>query len=56
MSQELSNYVYLDAKERAFEMEIEARKLFEMKKESIKRDNFTKINDDFQNRKDLKET
>jgi hypothetical protein len=32
MSQDLSDYVYLEAKEKAFELEIEARKAFELKK------------------------
>jgi len=34
MSQDLSDYVYLEAKERAFEIEIEARKLYEAKRKT----------------------
>ena len=32
MSQDLSDFVYIEAKERAFEIEIEARKMYEAKR------------------------
>jgi hypothetical protein len=35
MAEDLSNFVYLEAKEKAFEIEIESRKQFEQKKKVI---------------------
>lgn len=56
MSQDLSDYVYLEAKEKAFELEIEARKMFEMKKEEIVANRVEKINGDFDRKIEAKET
>ncbi len=56
MSQDLSDYVYLDAKERAFEIEIEARKEYEVKKEEILEQKMTKLEEDFRKKRDLKES
>jgi hypothetical protein len=56
MSQDLSDYVYLEAKERAFEIEIEARKDYESKKEEIFEQKLTKLEEDFRKKRDLKES
>ena len=56
MQRDLSNYVYFEAKERAFEMEIEARKEFEQKKDKIKRESMAKIDSEFSAKKDQKIT
>jgi hypothetical protein len=56
MSQDLSDYVYLDAKERAFEIEIEARKDYEVKKEELIDQKMTKLNEEFKKKQDTKES
>lgn len=56
MSQDLSDYVYLDAKERAFEIEIEARKDYETKKEEIFDQKMTKLEEEFRKKRDQKES
>ena len=56
MSQDLSDYVYLDAKERAFEIEIEARKEYEVKKEEMLELKMVKLDDEFRKKRDLKES
>lgn len=55
MSQDLSDYVYLDAKERAFEIEIEARKEYESKKEEIFEKSLTKLEEEFRKKRDNKD-
>lgn len=56
MSSDLKDYLYLEAKEKAFEIEIEARKLFENKKQSLIQERKKQINEKLQ-REDLqKET
>ena len=56
MSQDLSDYVYLEAKERAFEMEIEARKDYEIKKEELLDKKMTKLEEDFSKKREQKES
>lgn len=56
MSQDLSDYVYLEAKEKAFELEIEARKAFELKKQEVIASKMEKIESDFQKKLEAKET
>lgn len=56
MSQDLSDYVYLDAKERAFEIEIEARKEYEVKKEELFDQKMGKLEEEFRKKRDLKES
>lgn len=56
MSQDLSDYVYLDAKERAFEIEIEARKDYETKKEEIFDQKMTKLEEEFRKKREQKES
>ena len=56
MSQDLSDFVYLEAKEKAFEIEIETRKIFESKKENIVNEGRVKLDDDFARRQANKET
>lgn len=56
MSQDLSDYVYLDAKERAFEIEIEARKDYEVRKEEILDQKVSKLEDEFRKKRETKES
>lgn len=45
MSSDLKDYLYLEAKEKAFEIEIEARKIFETKKQSLIQERKKQINE-----------
>lgn len=56
MSSDLKDYLYLEAKEKAFEIEIEARKLFENKKQSIITERKKQINEKIQKEDVQKET
>lgn len=56
MSQDLSDYVYLDAKERAFEIEIEARKDYESRKEELFEQKLTKLDEEFRKKREQKES
>ena len=56
MSQDLSDFVYLEAKEKAFEIEIEARKEYESKKEEIFEQKLTRLEDEFRKKRELKES
>lgn len=56
MSQDLSDYVYLDAKERAFEIEIEARKEYETRKEEAYEKKLTKLDEEFRKKRETKES
>ncbi len=56
MSQDLSDYVYLDAKERAFEIEIEARKDYEVRKEEILDQKLTRLEEEFRKKRETKES
>ncbi len=56
MSQDLSDYVYLDAKERAFEIEIEARKDYEVRREEMVDKKMAKLEEEFRKKRDLKES
>lgn len=56
MSSDLKDYLYLEAKEKAFEIEIEARKLFENKKQSLITERKKQINEKLQREDTLKET
>lgn len=56
MSSDLKDYLYLEAKEKAFEIEIEARKLFENKKQSLITDRKKQINEKLQREDIQKET
>jgi vacuolar-type H+-ATPase subunit H len=55
MSQDLSDYVYLDAKERAYEIEIEARKEYESKKDDLVDKKTKKLEDEFKKKIEVKE-
>lgn len=56
MSQDLSDFVYLEAKEKAFEIEIEARKEYESKKEEIFEQKLTRLEEEFRKKRELKES
>lgn len=56
MSQDLSDYVYLDAKERAYEIEIESRKDYELKREEILELKVSKLDQEFRKKREAKET
>lgn len=56
MSQDLSDFVYLEAKEKAFEIEIEARKDYESKKEEIFEEKLTKLEEEFRKKREAKES
>jgi len=56
MSSDLKDYLYLEAKEKAFEIEIEARKLFENKKQSLITERKKQINEKLQREDTQKET
>ena len=56
MSQDLSDYVYLDAKERAFEIEIEARKDYEVRKEEILEQKVARLEEEFRKKRETKES
>ena len=56
MSSDLKDYLYLEAKEKAFEIEIEARKLFENKKQSLIVERKKQINEKLQREDVQKET
>lgn len=56
MSQDLSDYVYLDAKERAFEIEIEARKDYEVRKEEILEQKLARLEEEFRKKRETKES
>lgn len=56
MSSDLKDYLYLEAKEKAFEIEIEARKLFETKKQSLITERKKQINEKLQREDQTKET
>lgn len=43
MSSDLKDYLYLEAKEKAFEIEIDSRKLFETKKNKIIQEETKKV-------------
>ena len=56
MAQDLSDYVYLEAKEKAFEIEIEARKTFEKRKQDVVNKELTKLEAEFEKKLGDKET
>ena len=56
MAQDLSDFVYIEAKEKAFEIEIESRKQFESKREAILKTEKAKLLDDFRNKEEAKTT
>lgn len=56
MYSDLSDYVYFEAKEKAFEIEIEARKKFERKKDEILKNKVKKIDEEFDRKLEQKET
>lgn len=56
MSSDLKDYLYLEAKEKAFEIEIEARKLFENKKQTLIQERRKQINEKLQKEDVQKET
>lgn len=56
MSSDLKDYLYLEAKEKAFEIEIEARKMFESKKLSLIQDRKKQINEKLEREDAEKET
>lgn len=56
MSSDLKDYLYLEAKEKAFEIEIEARKLFETKKQTLITERKKQINEKVQREDTQKET
>ena len=56
MSSDLKDYLYLEAKEKAFEIEIEARKMFEAKKQSLIQESKAQINERLQREDQRKET
>lgn len=47
MSSDLKDYLYLEAKEKAFELEIEARKQFQIKKQKIIDEETTKLKEKY---------
>lgn len=56
MSSDLKDYLYLEAKEKAFEIEIEARKLFENKKQTLIQERKKQINEKVQREDTQRET
>lgn len=56
MSSDLKDYLYLEAKEKAFETEIEARKMFENKKQTLITDRKKQIIEKLQKEDTQKET
>lgn len=56
MTQDLSDFVYVEAKEKAFEIEIEARKTFEQNKEKHVNTGRSKLNEEFEKKSAQKET
>ena len=56
MSTDLVDYLYFEAKEKAFEMEIEARKEFETKRNNIIKEKKTFIDEQFEREDKQKST
>ena len=56
MSSDLKDYLYLEAKEKAFEIEIEARKQFENKKQTLIQERKKQINEKLQREDTQRET
>ena len=56
MSTDLVDYLYFEAKEKAFEMEIEARKEFESKRNQIIKERKAIIEEQFENEDKQKST
>jgi len=49
MGEDLSNFVYLEAKEKAFEIQIESRKQFEKKKLAIVAEKIAEVTEHYEN-------
>ena len=56
MSSDLKDYLYLEAKEKAFEIEIEARKQFEKKKIGLIKERMTHIDEKYERQDTVRET
>ena len=56
MSSDLKDYLYLEAKEKAFEIEIEARKQFENKKIALIQEEKKRIDEKYERRDTVRET
>ncbi len=56
MSSDLKDYLYLEAKEKAFEIEIEARKQFETKKIALIQEERKRIDELYERRDTVRET
>ena len=56
MSSDLKDYLYLEAKEKAFEIEIEARKQFQLKKQKIIREETQQLKEKYEKQDTAKET
>lgn len=56
MGEDLSNFVYLEAKEKAFEIQIESRKQFEKKKLAIVAEKIAEVTEHYENQEEAKHT